>query len=184
MDENLVLNVFMDTFSIKSNKEAVQFEAFLHQFLSSAHPSLKGIIPEKLLSFLYAYCADQDKLRLFYAVLDLDLVWIFMVKESHLPAGLWNEVLSEHRNDPKTILDDFVTFRTRMDVLDSFNSITLRCRACWDKYLGALVLLHDPANYDRFAKASSRKKEFAKIAQKWRPLISSHILRRNNHGVA
>ena len=171
------MDAFLDTFSIKSSKEAVEFENFLHQYLSFAHPSLKGIIPEKLISLLYDYSAERDKLRLFYAVLDLDLVWAFMVKDSHLPAGLWNEVLSEHRSDPKSILEDFPTFRARMDVLDSFNSIILRCRACWDKYLGALVLLYDPASYDKFAEAPSRKKAFAKIAQEWRPLISSRILR-------
>ena len=132
---------------------------------------------DKLISLLYAQCVDQGNLRLFYAVLDLELVWMFMVRESHLPGGLWNEVLLEHREDPKAILDDFRTFSTRMNILDSFNSISLRCRACWDKYLGVLVLLYDPDNYDKFAEAPSRKKAFGRIAQAWKPSISCHILR-------
>ena len=171
------MNTSAETFSINSTHEASIFEAFLHQYAASSHPSLNGIIPETLISRLYSYCTEQDDFRLFYAILDLELVWLFMLKDSHSPAGLWNQVLSEHRHNPKTILGDFPTFCTRMEILDSFNSMSLRCRACWDKYMGILVLLHEPDKYEVFAKASSRKKTFTKIAREWAGIISPHILR-------
>ncbi len=148
----------------------------MHRYAASSHPSLGAIIPKTLLSRVYCYCAEQDDFRLFYAILDLELVWLFSLKDSHSPAGLWNQVLWEHRHSPKTILEDFSTFCARMDILDSFNSISLRLRACWDKYLGILVLLHEPDKYEVYARATSRKRKFTKIAREWEGNISRHIV--------
>ena len=64
-----------------------------------------------------------------------------------------------------------------MDILDSFNSMSLRFRACWDKYLGALILLHEPTKYDTYIGASSKKRTFVKLAKKWEGIMSRHIVR-------
>lgn len=165
------------TFSINSPDEAAKFEAHLQRYASSTNPSLKGIVPEQLLSVLYAHCSERENLRLFYAFLDLQLIWLFVQKGSRLPAGIWNQELLGRIDNPKGILDDFSIFRSRMDILDSFNSISLRFRACWDKYLGILILLYAPDKYERFATSSSRKRMFGKIGRQCGNVISSHILR-------
>ena len=171
------MNASPETFAIRSTQEATRFEAFLHQYTSSRNPPLSGIIPANLISRLHSHCTKNSNQRLFYAILDLELSWLFMLRNSLTPAVLWNQVLSSNRDDPKSILDDFPTFCARMEILDSFNSMSLRMRACWDKYMGALILFHEPDKYDTFVDASSRKKTFAKIASEWKDAVSPHILR-------
>ena len=168
---------FPDTFSINSTREASVFESFLHQYADSLDSSLRCTIPDLLISSLYTHCESNDGLRLFYAMLDLELSWMFMLKDGHLPAGLWNQELYRHRHAPKTVLGDYSTFCTRMRILESFNSMSLRLRACWDKYMGILILLHEPDKYEPYAKASSRKRTFVKIAREWNGIISPHIVR-------
>ena len=64
-----------------------------------------------------------------------------------------------------------------MTILDSFNSMALRLRACWDKYMGILVLLHETDMYDVYIRASSRKRKFKKLAVGWANCIAPDVLR-------
>lgn len=99
-----------------------------------------------------------------------------MLCDVQTPGGLWNQVLSADYSD-KTILTDFSTFRARMAILDSFNSMALRLRACWDKYMGILVLLHETDMYDAYFSASSRTRKFKTLAKGWASSIAPDILR-------
>lgn len=161
-------------FLINSVQEAATFEAFLERYTRSVTET--SIVPDKLLSNLYTHCAAEGDLRLFYVVLDLEIIRVFLLSDARTPGGLWNQTLSVDYTD-KTILNDFATFRARMAILDSFNSMALRLRACWDKYMGILVLLHETDKYEVYLKASSRKRKFKNLAAGWSVTISPDILR-------
>src|SRR5690606_17453071 len=46
-------------------------------------------------------------------------------------------------------------------------SFTYRCRAFWDKYMGLLVLIYSPNEYEKYCKAKSRKKKFQSLSNEW-----------------
>ena len=155
-------------------QEASRFAEFLSRYSKSfGH---ENVVPKDLFGSLYAHSKDCECLRLFYAFLDIEIVWTLLLRDAGVPGGLWNSVLSEHHS-VNTVLNDYSTFQTRMNILDSFNSMALRLRACWDKYLAILVLLFEADQYDDFNSSSSRKRKFRKLAEGWTGRISPHIVR-------
>jgi len=57
-------------------------------------------------------------------------------------------------------------FATRADLLRANSDFVLRYRALWDKLMGFIVLLTNPAEFQSFAEAKSRKKAFLGIVER------------------
>ena len=164
------------TFQIRTPDEAENFENFLNQYYRS--PSVgevNGIVPENYIKTLYLYCHEHRKNgRLFYAVIDLELTYLFMMKDCFAAGGVLNQLLTKDKFPVESILENFQNFSGKMEVLYRLNSFAFRCRAFWDKYMGVLILLYEREKYDEYSKAKSRKKSFRTIASKW-DNFSPHI---------
>ena len=123
----------------------------------------------------YAYGEGDN--RLFVAVYDLEITFLFMEIDICSVAGVHNLQFAPGRpyEDSVPLFDD-TAFAGKMDELEHLTAFVLRCRAFWDKVMGVLFLLCDPAKYEAFAKNSSRKHFFAKHAADW-PDPPSHLIR-------
>ena len=166
------------TFQIRTPDEAEKFENFLNQYYrSSSREVMIGIVPENYIKTLYLYCHEHHKnRRMFYAVIDLELTYLFMMKDCLSSIGVWNQLFAKDKFPVESILGDFQLFSGKMEILYGLNSFAFRCRAFWDKYMGVLVLLYEREKYDEYvdAKNKSRKSSFKKIASKW-DNFSPHI---------
>ena len=160
-------------FRFNSAQDAEIFEGLLNQYQDTNFPG-NGIIRPPYLRKLFTYDERNSNLRLFNAVIDLELTWMFIVKDSLLPAGRWNQLHSMGKTNGQTILCDYPTFAVKIDILFGFTSLAYRCRAWWDKYMGVLILLYQKNQYEKYMKARSRLTVFPKIATKWAG-VSLHI---------
>ncbi|MGB3298010.1 MAG: hypothetical protein WBA76_07055, partial [Phormidesmis sp.] len=105
--------------------------------------------------------------KIFTSVMDLELTYLFMMKDVMKAGGVWNQRFSKGKLEGGSILDDYGKFRGKVDILEGFTSFTYRCRAFWDKYMGLLVLIYSPDDYEKYCSAKSRKNKFRTICSKW-----------------
>ena len=163
-------------FVIRSSREAQAFQIRLAQHRKRRCGD-HDLIQPGFFRDLFSYAHGERVDRLFVAVYDLELTFLFMEIDTCSAAGVHNLQFAPGRpyEDSVPLLDDG-TFAGKMDTLQHLTAFALRCRAFWDKVMGVLVLLCDPANYEYFAKASSRKRCFAKYAAVW-PDPPPHLLR-------
>ena len=132
-------------------------------------------MPAGYLSALFTYSRDhRPDGKLLAAVVDLELTYLFMMRDSGGAAGAWNKDFAPGHPQPTSVLHRFDSFTGKVDILYYLTAFTLRCRSFWDKYMGILFLLHDEQNYEKFMGAKSRKRFFERHARSWRSL-SPHI---------
>ena len=164
------------TFRIQSLEEARKFSAFLAQYyVRRCGSGSTGVNFEQYISTLYSYCQRHcANEKLFYAVIDLELTYLFMNRDCGSSAGVWNQWFSPDKPQAENVLNNLNKFSGKMDILYHLTSFSFRCRAFWDKYMGILILLYDEKKYDRYFKARSRKNTFIKIAEQW-DNFSPHI---------
>ena len=163
-------------FAIRSRRQAQAFQLRLDKYRKDR--DLGEMLPTWFLAHLfdYAHSDAEPNPRLFSAVCDLELTFLFMEVHIHSSAGIHNLYFAPNRphaaKDP--LLDDGA-FTGKIDTLGHMTAFALRCRAFWDKFLGILFLLYDASRYDKFAGARSRKRYFSKHAACW-PDPPRHIL--------
>lgn len=156
----------MSTFSINSKAEAQLFSTMLSQYWKSSGAGSRD--DDTFLSDLYDICEHLNPGRkIFTSVMDLELTYLFMMKDVMQAGGVWNQKFSKGKLEGGSILDDYGKFRGKVDILEGFTSFTYRCRAFWDKYMGLLVLMYAPDDYEKYCSAKSRKNKFRTICSKW-----------------
>ena len=157
------------TFRIHSLNEAEDFEKFLNQYYkTSCDGKINEVIPENYIKILYSYCQEHyANGRLFNAIVDLEITYLFMMKDCFSSGAIWNQLFSKDESAGGSVLEDFDKFAGKMDILYAFTAFAFRCRSYWDKYMGILILLYDGKKYDDYCKARSRKKSFMNIAKNW-----------------
>lgn len=118
---------------------------------------------------------DDDRIngKLLNACIDLELNYLFMMKDVNLAGGIHNQLDSRGKIASGAVLEDFELFSGKTDILYALSALSFRIRAFWDKYMGILFLLYESQKYEKFVKAKSRKAYFVKNAQDW-PEISLH----------
>ncbi len=162
------------TFDIDSPVAAHRFQSLINDCYGHFHLQRDSSIPSipvDLFAAVYTLASTgRTDRRLLWAVIDLELTYLSMMRDVHGAAGVWAGRFSPSRSKPASVLDDFSAFAGKLDVLHNMTSFALRCRAYWDKAMGILFLLYDDSSYDRFAGASSRKRFFRKHAAGWPPL--------------
>ncbi len=119
---------------------------------------------------------DDDRIngKLLNACVDLELTYLFMMKDVNLAGGIYNQLHSRGRIASGAVLQDFELFSGKTDILYALSALSFRIRAFWDKYMGVLFLLYECRRYEKFVKAKSRKSYFFKHARDW-PEISLHF---------
>ena len=163
------------TFRIDSRQDAETFQDFLNRYCERVCGLGSATIPAGLLSALFSFSRNHEPGgKLLAAVVDLELTYLFMQRDSHAAAGVWNTVFSPAKSQPTSVLDRFDTFSGKVDILYNFTSFSMRCRSFWDKLMGILFLMYDSDNYERFLKARSRKGFFDRKARSWQT-VSPHI---------
>ena len=168
----------MATFNIDSPTDARRFQSLLNNYyVSSGLTKKPSTVPADLLATVYEFARKhhQDG-RLLWAVIDLELTYVSMMRDVHDAGGVWNVRFNPASPKPASVLDDPHAFAGKLDILHNMTSFALRCRAFWDKAMGILFLLYDDSNYQNFEGAKSRKSFFRKSASSW-PSLSSHLLK-------
>lgn len=156
----------MNTFSIKTEDEAATFSEMLNRHRTDL--GIGGESDEKYILKIHQLCSNANlDGRLFNAIVDLELTYLFMIKDTTRAFGTWNSSFSSGKLEEGSILDDYDKFHGKMKILEGLNSFTFRCRAFWDKFMGILVLINDVENYQKYCKAKSRKAKFRKLAENW-----------------
>ena len=165
-----------ETFKISSLQEAERFAAYVSRYGDSA--SLGYDIRDQFRD-IYNYSrvhstSDRVNGKLLNAYIDLELTYLFMMKDSMIAGGIQNRLHEAGKTVLGSVLDDFDLFSGKMDILYSLSAFSFRIRAFWDKYLGVLFLLYEDRKYEKYVKASSRKAFFVRHAREW-PDISVHV---------
>ena len=163
------------TFIIRSSREAQALQLRLARY-RKRRCGTDNMLPHGFLRGLFSYAHSKGANRLFVAVYDLEITFLFMEIDICSVAGVHNLQFAPAQPyaDSVPLLDD-AAFAGKMDILEHVTAFALRCRAFWDKAMGVLFLLCDPEKYEDFVNASSRKRFFAKCAAKW-PSPPPHVL--------
>ena len=156
----------METFQIKSKQDAKKLDLRLDTYWKKSNVG-SGLGKDYFFSVYKNLDGVNEGGRIFSALIDLEMTYLFMAKDVTKSAGGWNQNFTPGKLEGGSVLDDYNKFHGKVEILDALSSFTFRSRAFWDKYMGILVLIKDPENYQKYCKAKSRKKTFKKIAAEW-----------------
>ena len=168
-----------ETFRITSHQEAEKFAEYLTRYEESTSQSYD--VREHLRN-IYKYSrmhSEDDRARgkLLNAYVDLELTYLFMMKDSLSAGGTQNRLHDTGKTALGSVLNDFDLFSGKMDILYSLSAFSFRLRAFWDKYMGVLFLLYENQKYEKYIKAKKSRKSFLiRHAKEW-PDISVHLRR-------
>ena len=165
-----------ETFRITSLQEVEKFAEHLTRYGESTSQTYDV---RDHLRKIYKYSrvhSEDDRIngKLLNAYVDLELTYLFMMKDSIFAAGTHNRLHDTGKIELGSVLDDFELFAGKMNILYSLSAFSFRIRAFWDKYMGVLFLLYKSQKYEEYIKSKSRKKFFIQHAQEW-PTISVHL---------
>ncbi len=152
-----------NTFKLNSREEVVNFQELL-----DGYAMLSFQMPLKHISLVDAFDYLQkrhDGGKVFSALLDLQINFLLAFADITSMGSTWNSLFSKGKLEGGSVLDNKLKFHGKMEIHRFNTSFVLRYRAIWDKIMGLLILMHSPNEYEKFMKASSRKKEFIKIAK-------------------
>ena len=154
-------------FLIRSSREAQALQLRLGRYRKHGGGGAELLRPGYLRD-LFTYAERGGANRLFTAVYDLEITFLFMELDIGSVAGTHNLQFAPGRPREKSVplLDD-AAFAGKMDTLRHLTAFALRCRAFWDKAMGVLFLVCEPAKYEDFVDNSRRKRFFAKHASEW-----------------
>ena len=165
-----------ETFRVSSLQEAEDFAAYISRYgeaTSQGYDIRDHIRNIYNYSRVHSTCARVNG-KLLNAYIDLELTYLFMMKDSLLAGGTQNRLHDAGKIALKSVLDDFGLFSGKIDILYSLSAFSFRIRAFWDKYMGVLFLLYQHQEYENYVSARSRKAFFIRRAKKW-PDISIHL---------
>ena len=163
-------------FIVRSSREAHALQLRLSKYRQSRCGG-QDLFRPGFLRDLFSYSHSSGDTRLFVAVYDLEITFLFMEIDISSVASVHNLKFAPGRpySDIEPLLD-VATFAGKMEILESLTAFTLRCRAFWDKFMGVLFLVCEEEKYDKFSSNMSRKRYFANRAEGW-PNPPSHILK-------
>jgi len=153
-----------ETFTLNSREEVVCFEELLDSYVTArAQLSLKHISLTNAYDLLQN---NSDGGRIFSALLDIQISFLLLYLDAHSVGATWNEFFSKGKLEGGSVLDSSAKFFGKMDIHRFNTAYVLRYRAIWDKLMGLIVLLYASHDYESFMGAKSKKRTFAKIAEK------------------
>ena len=160
-------SLHLKTFRITSQHEAESFGNFLNQYCSN-RLKMKDPIKPPYIGKLYSVGEKTKNGRLFSAAIDLELTYVFIVRDTNLAGMTRNQINATWKGEEPSVFNDSALFASKMDMLGAYTSLAYRCRAWWDKFMGVLILMRAEEKYERYMKKGrSRAKAFQKIAVEW-----------------
>ena len=131
---------------IASLQDAEAFEAYINRYREAT--SFSGYDMRGAILNIYKYSrvhSKDDRIngKLLNAYVDLELTYLFTMKDSLLAGGAYNRLHDRGKIALGSVLDDFELFSGKLDVLYALSALSFRMRAFWDKYLGVLFLLYE-----------------------------------------
>ena len=148
-----------ETFHITSLQEAEKFAELLTRYgeLISQTYDVRDHLRK-----IYKYScvhSEDDRIngKLLNAYVDLELTYLFMMKDSIFAGGTHNRLHDTGKIELGSVLNDFDLFAGKMNILYSLSAFSFRIRAFWDKYMGVLFLLYESQKYEEYIKSKSRK---------------------------
>lgn len=148
-----------ETFKISSLQEAEIFAAYIGRYGDSICSGY-DVCDHLRNVFNYSHVhstSNRINGKLLNAYIDLELTYLFMMKDSLLASSTHNRLRNMGKTNLGSVLDDFDLFSGKMDILYSLSAFSFRIRAFWDKYMGVLFLLYEEQKYEKYVKAKSRK---------------------------
>lgn len=168
-----MIEVKLEPFPIKTREDVEYFERSFYAYLET-----NGGFAIQHISLLRTYdalqCNPQGG-RIFSAVLDisinLGLIWCDLTEMGRC----LNKIIQE--SDANTNQIKFIdgSFDLRMKLHRHTSAYIYRYRSLWDKIMGLLVLVLAHNEYEKFSKAQSKKKAFAKIGKSYTLLPSKTV---------
>lgn len=148
-------------FSLHNREEVETFETMLHK-----HVEAETHLPFHSLNltqaFDYCIALKENGAKLFAALLDLKITIAFLFIDAIKYAPDFNAF---NRKDGSNILKDEALFNKKMKMLHYNIDLAIRYRAFYDKLMGLIVMLLNPAKYEDYNKAKSRKKLFPSLVK-------------------
>ncbi len=164
------------TFSITSLEEAEKFTEQLSRYgeVTSAPYDVRVHIQN-----IYKYSrvhSKEDRIngKLLNAYIDLELTYLFMMKDMLSAVSIHNRLKDTGKIDSNSVFEDYELFFGKMNILYSLSAFSFRIRAFWDKYMGVLFLIYENQKYEKYIKAKSKKSFFIRHAKNW-PEISPNL---------
>lgn len=154
----------LETFNLNTRDAVIRFDTLL-----DSHINKKANFSLKHISLIEAYDHLQplpDGGRTFSALLDFKINFLLLFLDLNDIGCTWNQLFSKGKLKGGSVLDSEVKFFGKMNIHRSNTAYVLRYRALWDKLMGLILLVYAPNDYDAFANAKSKKRTFAKLAEK------------------
>lgn len=146
-------------FTLHNRDEVETFETMLHK-----HVEAETHLPFHSLNLVHAfdYCMtlDENGGTLFAALLDLKITIAFLFIDAIKYAPDFNAL---NRKDGSNILEDDALFNKKMKMLHHNIDLAVRYRAFYEKFMGIVILLRNPLQYDYFIDKERKKSTKAKF---------------------
>lgn len=165
-----------EPFRITSLQDAEDFATCLSRYGESIIPGYNVCDDiRNIYKYSHIHC-DDDRIngKLLNACVELELTYLFMMKDVSLAGGIHNQLHDRGKIASGSVLEDFELFSGKADILYGLSALSFRIRAFWDKFMGILFLLYEYQKYEKFIGRRSRRAYFIKSAQDW-PEISLHF---------
>lgn len=167
-------------FQIVCLEEAQRFDALMRMFLHDGYQG--GACHWELCDAWRATEGREDHARVFAALLDIWLAFTSMHMDMHGMGATWNDKFSKGQLEGGSILESEEKFFGKMRIHHHSTGFILRCRAFWDKWMGIIVLLLLPMEYEKFLRAKSRRRYFERLSvQRELPISADVALHVSKH---
>ena len=115
-----------ETFQISSLQEAEDFAAYISRYGEATSPEYD--IRDHIFN-IYNYSrahstSDRINDKLLNAYIDLELTYLFMMKDSFLAGGTHNRLHNTGKIALESVLDNFELFAWKMDILYSLSAFS------------------------------------------------------------
>lgn len=150
-------------FVLNNREEVKSFETMLNK-----HVETETHLPFHSLNLTqsFDYCMElkENGANLFAALLDLKITIAFLFIDGIRYAPDFNAL---NRKDAANILEDEVLFNKKIKMLHHNIDLAIRYRSFYDKFMGIVIMLLNPSQYEKFVTKSrkeSSKNKFKKMA--------------------
>lgn len=151
-------------FVLHNMEEVTSFEAMLNQHVETeTHLSFHSL--NLALAFDYCMELEENGAKLFAALLDLKITIAFLFIDGIKYAPDFNAL---NRKDGANVLKDEALFNKKIKMLHHNIDLAIRYRAFYDKFMGIVIMLLNPSQYDKFlikSKKESSKAKFKKMTK-------------------
>lgn len=162
-------------FSLASDEDTEAFERHLKTYVKH-RTGFESLSHFSLRNARAALADDPEAGRMFAALVDLRISIALLETNAIALGRSFNDSVPFSEPGSPTVSEER-SFQLRMDMHDHSNAFVLRFRSVWDKIMGVLVLRFEPARYDWFCAAKSKKAAFRKVF-KAHPVIPQAFVQR------